>query len=278
MTASPGRQHRAHSALHDARRAAHLLSYYLAAAGSPPPWTAAIRAAGNRRWPAIATEQVTPVHRQSPGQRDEHFLTRLVDRLPRLHQPQGDAYLALLDRALLDRHISASEADGLVATADTFGLARADVLHLHRVYLDGLAVAACDDGILTAKERHDLNQVAGLLGLQAADVEQALAAAETERRSERQRPDAWQLRPGDIVVFTGAMQPPREEWQSDAVAAGLRAEDHVTTRTKLLVAADPDSMSGKAKKARQYGIPIVHTSAYLNMLATLRVPTQAGRT
>ena len=28
-------------------------------------------------------------------------------------------------------------------------------------------------------------------------------------------------------------------------------------KTKVLIAGDPDSQSGKAKKAKQYGIPIV---------------------
>ncbi|MEV6931821.1 hypothetical protein AB0M46_46045 [Dactylosporangium sp. NPDC051485] len=32
----------------------------------------------------------------------------------------------------------------------------------------------------------------------------------------------------------------------------------VTRRTRLLVAADPDSTSGKARTAAQYGIPAVH--------------------
>ncbi|MFJ6199239.1 hypothetical protein [Micromonospora sp. NPDC092111] len=35
------------------------------------------------------------------------------------------------------------------------------------------------------------------------------------------------------------------------------------------MAADPDTMSGKAKKARQYGIPIVHPTAYKQFLASL---------
>lgn len=51
--------------------------------------------------------------------------------------------------------------------------------------------------------------------------------------------------------------------------AGLKVGDNVTKKTKLLVAADPDSMSGKAEKARRYGIPIVHPTAYQHMLNTV---------
>ncbi|MFI5893917.1 BRCT domain-containing protein [Actinoplanes sp. NPDC051513] len=72
-----------------------------------------------------------------------------------------------------------------------------------------------------------------------------------------------------MVVFTGSMSPPRENWEDDAVGHGLVVGDNVTKRTRLLVAADPDSMSGKAKKARQYDIPIVHPTAYQTMLDTL---------
>jgi DNA polymerase III subunit epsilon len=65
------------------------------------------------------------------------------------------------------------------------------------------------------------------------------------------------------------MTPPREEWQRLAAAAGLAVGDAVTKKTRLVVPADPDSMSGKAKKARQYRIPVVHPAAYQEILASL---------
>ncbi|MER7164943.1 exonuclease domain-containing protein [Micromonospora sp. NPDC000207] len=269
--------YQAHSALHDARAAAQLLGHYLTATGNPPPWAPALAAATTLTWPPIPVGQVAPVHRRAPGSREQHFLARLVDRLPRLNEPQGDAYLDLLDRALLDRHISATEADALVATAETIGLARADVEHLHRAYLAGLAQVAVEDGIVTASERHDLDQVAELLGLQRCDVDNALAAACTGGiPQQRRRVDTWKFQPGDTVVFTGAMQPPRWEWEEEARAAGLQVGDNITKKTRLLVAADPDTMSGKAKKAHQYGIPIVHPAAYKRMLFNLGTPTTAS--
>jgi DNA polymerase-3 subunit epsilon len=206
---------------------------------------------------------VSPVTRRRAEEREPHFLTRLVDRLPRLRDSKADGYLDLLDQALLDRHISASEADDLVATADDLGLARADVEHLHDRYLSSLAAVALEDQILTPAERRDLDDVAALLGLTGTDVDKALAGAAESAVPARPR---WQLNPGDVVVFTGSMEPPRELWEVGAVTHGLGVGDNVTRRTRLLVAADPDSMSGKAKKARQYGIPIVHPTAYQAML------------
>jgi len=43
----------------------------------------------------------------------------------------------------------------------------------------------------------------------------------------------------------------------------------VTKKVKLVVAADPDSLSGKARKATDYGIPIVTEDAFAVMLQRL---------
>ena len=224
----------------------------------------------------MPTAPVVPVQRRAAGHREQHFLARLVDRLPRLRESKGDAYLDLLDQALLDRHISATEADALVDTAEALGLARVDVEHLHRGYLAGLAEVAATDGIVTTAERRDLNQVADLLGLPRSEVDNVVRTAMTDSsRQQRHRRDQWNLKRGDLVVFTGAMRPPRSEWEEEASATGLLVGDSVTKKTRLLVAADPDSMSGKAKKARQYGIPIVHPTAYQQMLARLAMPAPA---
>ncbi|MGA3565429.1 exonuclease domain-containing protein [Melissospora conviva] len=261
--------HRAHSALHDAHAAAELLGYYLKMAGTPAPWTEEIAAAARLPWPAIPVEPVAPVLRRAVGLQEGHFLSRLVDRLPRLHEPQGDAYLDLLDQALLDRYISAGEVDALVDAARELGLARADVEYLHRVYLAGLAAVALEDGVLTPAEQRDLVQVAQLLGLSRADVDHALAAARTRIPGQRRPRDAMRLHAGDIVVFTGDMRVSRETLKEQARVAGLVPRDGVTKKTRILVAADPDSMSGKAKQAQRYGIPIVPLPVYQQLLAQL---------
>ncbi|WP_292708318.1 BRCT domain-containing protein [Microbacterium sp. 67-17] len=44
---------------------------------------------------------------------------------------------------------------------------------------------------------------------------------------------------------------------SAARAVAVAPKPGVTKKVRLVVAADPDSLSGKARKARDYGIPIV---------------------
>jgi DNA polymerase-3 subunit epsilon len=42
-----------------------------------------------------------------------------------------------------------------------------------------------------------------------------------------------------------------------AATAGLRIAPRVTKSVDILVVADPDTLSGKAKKARDYGVRII---------------------
>jgi DNA polymerase III subunit epsilon len=244
-----------------------LLARYMDVAGTPVPWAHLMSRAPAEVWPVAAATEVVPVLRQRPGQPVEHFLSRLVARLPRLHQPQGDAYLDLLDRALLDRHISATEADALIVVAEQLDLGRYEVIALHENYLQALAVAALADGVVTDEEHDDLVSVAALLGLGPDHLEHAFDAASraTPGGTARQAPvpsGRFTLALGDTVVFTGQMDEPREIWEDRARAKGLVVADRVTKQTRLLVAADPDSMSGKARKAAAYGVPIIHPNAF----------------
>lgn len=68
---------------------------------------------------------------------------------------------------------------------------------------------------------------------------------------------------GRSVCMTGAFAGPRggglrrEEVKAYAEKAGFRVCESVTKKLDLLVVADPNTASGKAKKARKYGIEIV---------------------
>ncbi|HEY1489323.1 MAG TPA: exonuclease domain-containing protein [Micromonosporaceae bacterium] len=251
----------AHCALDDARASALLLAFYLRVAGMPPPWAAQLATAAAAAWPELPHRHLDEVRRPTTDAAPPHFLSRLVDRLPRVAEPvQADSYLALLDRALVDRRISATETDALVTAATSMKLGRADVVALHTDYLAELASAALDDGVISDEERADLVAVAGLLGLPATIVDDAESA---RYRVPRQR---WRLEPGDEIVFTGDSIEPREIWERRAIEAGLTVAAAVTTGTRLLVAADVDTMSVKARRASVYGIPIVDMETFLEMV------------
>ena len=71
------------------------------------------------------------------------------------------------------------------------------------------------------------------------------------------------LQPGDRVAFTGT-----HAGEEAAKFAGLIVGD-VTEATVMVVAADPDSTSVKAKKARQYHIPIITKNRFNQLVADL---------
>jgi DNA polymerase-3 subunit epsilon len=205
------------------------------------------------------------------------FLTRLVEHLPTTCGPaEHREYLALVDRALLDRLLSARERDALVELACDLGIDRQTAERLHQGYLAALARAALSDGEVTDEEVRDLVVVATLLGLsreqalaaihEAATTEAACAAVSDDAAFAQ---DCFRLSPGDRVVFTGDMLVPREVWIGRAADAGLIAHPSVTKGVALVIAADPDSLSGKARKAASYGIPIVTEEAFAGMLARM---------
>lgn len=267
----------AHSALGDARATAGLLGHYLRLTGQPPPWTRLYRYADPGSWPVLTLGAAfVPAQRTRPDDAvPGRWMDRLVLNLPRVPDPpQADAYLAVLDAALLDRHLSEVEIDGLVSLADELALSRDDVATLHADYLAALAALAWADGVVTDAERVDLEHVAGLLGLGGSDLQAALTC-DRSAGAGGARFGTFCLGAGDVVVFTGDMSLPREVWVARAEAAGLTVSLRtVTKKTAVVVAADPDSLSGKARKAHDYGIPVVGEPAFEAMWRALSAATR----
>jgi DNA polymerase-3 subunit epsilon len=266
-----------HTARDDAMAAAMLLSHFLRAFPGAVRLTEDHLQAAAWAWPALSCGVAAPVQRTPLGVVEPHFLARLVDRIPRTGEASTDAYLAMLDDALLDRHVSATEADTLLDLAHDLGLHKADVLDIHHRYLRELARAVWSDGVLTDDERRDVDTVATLLGLSSAVVDDVLRAeqdtatekAATETPARPISVGGLTLNPGDRVVLTGQMQRGRAEITAEATAAGLHMTSSVSRKTRVVVAADPDSLSGKAKDARAIGIPVVGEPAFIRALAQM---------
>jgi DNA polymerase-3 subunit epsilon len=80
----------------------------------------------------------------------------------------------------------------------------------------------------------------------------------------------FKLRAGDLVVLTGAMVRPREDWAQELESLGLVWINYINKKVRVLAAADPDSLSGKAAKARDYGISIVSEDGLTRLVAELQ--------
>lgn len=272
------RRDQAHHALADARAAAQLLLMLLA---DQPRVVQTLSRLTPIQWPALGRTGKQPITRDEVRNRQAQppsFLQRLLDRMHVNAEPIATdgallAYIGLLDRVLEDRHIDEAEGDALVEMATKWGLSGEQINFAHREYLHQLALAAASDRLITDVERRDLMRVMRLLGQHKLDLEQLLreAAAELSRgwpaavAVPAPRADLRGMR----VCFTGELQSryqgeliSRELAEELATKAGLIVMDSVTKKLDLLVVADPHTQSGKAKKAREYGIRIMHEPVF----------------
>jgi len=273
-----------HAALYDARAAAKLLAALLRDA---PREASKIRKLSPIAWPAIPkfgigllTRDQSRTRQAEPPTYIQKLFTKAENNLiPKTDDSVTLAYTALLDRCLEDRHIDDNEANSLLEIATRWGITGNHVREIHQKYLLQLAEVALADGILSDSERRDLHKVAYLLGLSDNDLDEilektskilsqlsVLVQPQLNRNSAEQQ---FATR----VCFTGEFQCrhqgkliTREMATALATRQGMTVVESVTRSVDLLVVADPETQSGKAKKARKYGIRIMHELVFWKIL------------
>jgi DNA polymerase III subunit epsilon len=262
----PGMPHRA---LSDARATASIVAFLC----SDDPSVLDTFRLRDVQWPSVPALK-TPCYRREHArearEQPPSFLQRIASQIHHdveAETPNVLAYLTLLDRVLEDRTIDESEEDALVDAALNWQLSPSQLSAAHTQYLQNLAVAALADGVVTESERRDLHLVARLLGqddsMLDTVLESAAAQLATAHRASVSQEDANGLS-GQRVCFTGELQSTiggqpitRELAERLAAQAGLTVATGVTKKLDILVVADPNTQSGKAKKARSYGIRIL---------------------
>ena len=170
------------------------------------------------------------------------------------------AYLLLLNMAMQDLIISSEEESELNKWAEDLGVNRKDVIKLHTGYLDSFIQAALRDGVITLQEREMIEKVGSALHLPVVIPETAQPI----------KANSDNLSVGKKVCFTGAAigfngeQISREDLEALAAKVGLHPVNDVTKKgCDVLVAADESSMSGKAKKAKDWEIPVISVEKFI---------------
>jgi DNA polymerase-3 subunit epsilon len=231
--------------------------------------------------PVFACEQKVALTRpDSLRKRAEKnsFLQRISERLGARadvgNSPEvSHEYRGLLNMVLEDRRVEECEYDALLEVAEKWGLSQGQVEHIHHDYMIDLAIAAMSDGVITNSEKRDLQLVAGLFGKGPEYLDSLLQEAAEALSRERGFMQDGIPQSGEMkdrrVCFTGellcrhcGMTISREHAEKLAESAGLVIAENVTKKLDILVVADPHSQSGKAKKARQYGIRILHEPVF----------------
>lgn len=170
-----------------------------------------------------------------------------------------------------DRRITKDESAALTESAHDAGLSATDVLAANEAYLRTVIATAYHDQVLTDLERRDIEEVARLLVLESV-LPILLQEAEKGVGLEAAPANGPELR-GRTVCFTGAMnavidgeRATRERATEIAESRGMIVVTGVTKKLDYLVLADPDSLSGKAKKARQYGTRLLAESVFWTLM------------
>lgn len=271
-----------HDALGDARAAAAVLTRYIRMAIERGNRTLADIGCVPLDWPASlpALPESNRQHRRGGAYQrvaaQADYLAALVARVDTSNpaDPDTAAYLEILDRALEDRRLSETEAHALAATAAEWGLQAAEVAEAHKNYFSSLLATATADGVITDLEHRDLVLVGSLLQLRHNDVECQINDAQLAEPTGR--PTATNTLAGMSVCFTGALngriagEPITRDYAHElAESAGLVAKSNVSRGLDLLVIADPDSLSGKARKARDLGTRVIAEQVFWNAIGVV---------
>ena len=242
----------AHRALADARATAEL---------------ARTLGLGDRHDPVkpVQVEAVPPdgnvrTHRRGLADAGTSPMHRVVCRSQYPHGDEGIAqYLDALDWVLDDGVIDRAERAAMDGLAMEWGISPARQHEAHREYLDCMVEAAKRDGFVSEAEHDILLRIATQLRVGTA----AVPAPDTRNAV----PEPF---PGMRICFTGQAAVGGRVWRRPDLQ-GLAQENGwipVPSVTKkncdVLVAADPSSASGKAKKARDYGKPVVSVAEFLD--------------
>lgn len=247
-----------HSAMGDAAATADLfrlllpdLEFTLLDYGPLPEWIPV---------PELRAARTLPRGRRGAG---PSWIRRMSRAAAAPETGPAERYLLHLTDALDDDMLTDEELLGLANLAVELEIGHDDRAELHEIFLRRMAIEAWADGVISPDEADAITNAAAWLGVDDAVLADLLSSAPVGSA-----PSGLSLAVGDRVTFTGAMTLPRGEWETRAVAAGLDVGG-VRRTSRLVVAADVRSRSGKARRAREIGVPIVDEATFARLLHEL---------
>jgi DNA polymerase III subunit epsilon len=267
---------RAHAALYDARATARLLQTMFCQTPEiaqhyqsclPPSWPYVQPATASFATRMSIVQKAVPTYVQclsrglSPGSVD-------------LASAEGEKdYRSLLWNVLEDGWIEESEGEALFEVARRWGLSFEVANRIHLEYLLCLAREAMSDCVLSNAEHKEIQLVAQSLGFGTLSEEQLENLLISHEGNVDPLEASAEKLSGKTVCFTGECACSiggsiirRGQAERMALEKGLQIMESVTRKLDILVVADPNTQSGKARKARQYGTRILHETKFWRIL------------
>jgi DNA polymerase-3 subunit epsilon len=245
-----------HRALVDARATAQLFRRVVEDATTTPahiPVANRTQAARTLRREAVGAPSTTPLARLLARACYPSSLEACV------------AYFEMLDWVLADGVMSSDEQAVLDQQTALLGLTPPEVRAMQEAYYRSILLAVERDHHVSESEVALLESVARCLSLENAPIPKVTATTSINAAS--------MVRPGQRVCFTGAATDrngealERAELERMAAAQGMQPVSNVTRKScDLLVAADPESNSGKTQLARKYGVPVISVDEFLRAI------------
>lgn len=161
-------------------------------------------------------------------------------------------YFDELSKALGDLVLTTDEQESLKYLSHKLGLSSEEQQDVHQIFLEQLIKAATRDQFISEYEKNVIDNISRVLEI----------SNENEIMASNEKLPTAQS--GLRVCFTGdakdsdGMELTRDFMHEVAISKGFIPVNSVTKKScDLLVSADVNSMSGKTKKARNYGIPVM---------------------
>jgi DNA polymerase-3 subunit epsilon len=190
-----------------------------------------------------------------------------IRRISRNHETHGAegpllSYLDALSSLLSDFKLTKDESSQLKVWAADLGLSKKEIENANSIFIKSIIEAAERDNYISPTERDLIDRISIELGVKI-EIDLNSKAQEIEVK----------LVSGIRVCFTGTARDEngteitRDYLESIAQSRGFEVVSSVTkTSCDLLVASDKSSMSGKAKKARDYGISVISVSEFMERI------------
>ena len=160
-------------------------------------------------------------------------------------------YLDMLDWVLDDGVIDKGERGAMQVLAHDLGISEYAQQNAHRAYLECIITAAWRDGFISADEQELITRIAHQLEVYDITIPDVTLEA-----------DDHSIQRGSRVCFTGLAD--KKRFEDIAWNAGLIPVSNVTRKgCDVLVSADVATSSGKGRKARKYGIPVIPVDRFL---------------
>lgn len=246
-----------HSALGDARMALHLFEHVSESLQAVSPAVCQYK---------LEVNPTPTVQRKIFERKTDDAIGRIRSFAKKVPFPTANqkevAYLLLMNMAMDDLVISPEENIELNQWANELGISKSRLRELHIGYLDSFIQSALRDGIISEVETEVLTKISFALEIDLIIPNTPITISSEEPA----------LKPGNKICFTGTAISPsgkqihREDLEAMAARVGLSPVPSVTKKgCDILVAADEASMSGKAQKARDWGILVISVDKFITL-------------